>query len=106
MYNLSAEVQISQTLKVSSLIANEAAKRQIKAYLRFLPSFYKTADPNAKYVEQDPEGWKPMGTRGVWWHETIRTIGSIPNLPLVVLRLGMIYGPNVVRKEGASLIWV
>ncbi|PVF92151.1 hypothetical protein CPB86DRAFT_777526 [Serendipita vermifera] len=104
IYSLSAEVQIAQTLKVSLPIANEAAKRQVKAYIRFLPSYYQVTDPTAKYVEQDPEGWKPMGTRGVWWHETIRAIGSIPNLPLVVLRLGIIYGPNVVRKEVTSAI--
>ena len=91
-----AEVFISNTLNISLSIAHEAAKHSVKSYIRYLPSFYEHVKDRV-YKETDMDGWKPWGTRGVWWHETMRAIGSIPNLPLVVVRGAMPYGPGYVR---------
>lgn len=37
-------------------------------------------------------GMRPDGVRGRWWHEVVRAIGAEEALPLVVLRVGEIYG--------------
>ena len=50
--------------------------------------------------EADVSGWKPLATRGTWWHETLRALGAIDGLPLVVTRLAYIYGPNTISTEG------
>lgn len=55
------------------------------------------------FKEEEVEGWKPWGTRGIWWHETIRAIGSIPNLPFILVRGGVPYGPGVVRGPMATV---
>ena len=46
------------------------------------------------------EGWKVKELRALWWHETLRAIGSIPGLPLVVLRTALVYGEGFGRFEG------
>jgi hypothetical protein len=91
------EVFISQTLNVSLLIAREAARRSVKSYVRCSPSFYNHLEEKV-YKETDVDGWKPFGDRGIWSHETARAVGSIPNLPLVVMRSAMPYGPGYVHQ--------
>ncbi|KAG8812138.1 hypothetical protein FRC18_003076, partial [Serendipita sp. 400] len=81
-----AEVQIAQTFSVSLLIGKEAAKHSIKAYVRSLSSYYDHDTEKKSYTEDDPDGWTPLGVRGTWWHESVRALASIPNLPLVVIR--------------------
>ena len=53
--------------------------------------------------EADEAGWKPLGVRGTWWHETLRALGAIDSLPLVVTRLAYLYGPNTISTEGMFL---
>jgi hypothetical protein len=93
-------IQIAHTFKVSLTIAQEAAQRKVKAYIRVLGSFYHCVDLKKRYKEDDPLGWKPWGKRGVWWLEMIRAVGSVPNLPLVVIKCGAPYGPGVLSLEG------
>jgi hypothetical protein len=50
--------------------------------------------------EENESGWKPLGIRGTWWHETLRALGTIEGLPLVITRLGYLYGPNTISTEG------
>jgi hypothetical protein len=96
-----SEVQVSQTLKVSLGIAKEAAKHDtVKSYVRLMPPFYDQATENKKYKEDSPEGWKPLGTRGLWWHETLRAVANVPNLPLVILKKSYLYGAGEPRGEG------
>ncbi|KAG8831943.1 hypothetical protein FRC17_002314 [Serendipita sp. 399] len=99
-----AEVQITQTFSVSLLIGREAAKNGVKAYVRSLPSFYEHDTEKKSYSEEDPDGWKPHGVRGTWWHESIRALATIPNLPLVILRKSYVYGPGVPRGEVTTSI--
>ncbi len=51
-------------------------------------------------MEANESGWKPLGIRGTWWHETLRALGDIDGLPLVVTRLAYLYGPNTISTEG------
>jgi hypothetical protein len=95
-FDRDAQVFISDTLNVSLSIAHEAARNSVKSYVRYMPSFYEHVEDKV-YAETEIDGWKPWGTRGVWWHETARAIGSIPNLPLVLVRGGMPYGPGYIR---------
>jgi hypothetical protein len=93
-----AEVYISNTLNVSLCIAHEATKHSVKSYLRYLPPFYEHVEKKV-YKETDMDGWKPWGTRGVCWHETMRAVGNIPDLPVVVVRGAVPYGLGHGRHE-------
>jgi nucleoside-diphosphate-sugar epimerase len=99
-----AEIQISQTLNVSLNIAKEAAKHNVRAYFRSLHPVYDHDTEKKQYKEEDADGWKPFGTRGVWWHETMRAVGSVPNLPLVVMRVSQLYGPGMTHGEMTTTI--
>lgn len=99
------EIYVQTTLNVSLLIARASAAQlsripgSIKAHIRSTGPFYKHPDPKKRYKEDDPEGWKPRDMRAVWWHETLRAIGSIPGLPLVILRSSLLYGETYTRFE-------
>ena len=95
----SAEIQISKTFEISLALARAASQRNVKAYVRVIGPFFDQADPKKKFKEEDPKGWVPVGPRGVWWLEMLRAVGSIPGLPLVVLRLCILYGQGIVFLE-------
>ena len=99
----SANVQIVNTFSISLLCAHAAVKRDVKAYVRLIGPFYDQADPKKKFKEEDENGWVPDGVRGVWWTEMLRAIGNIPDLPLVVVRCGLVYGPGAVGLEGDAI---
>ncbi|KAL5511744.1 hypothetical protein ACEPAH_4962 [Sanghuangporus vaninii] len=85
-------IQIGQTLNIARLLGEEAARRDVKAYVRVTQSFYETPE---KGTHDEKESIKPSGIRGVWWHETLRVLANIENLNLVILRPGLVYGPYV-----------
>jgi hypothetical protein len=95
------EIQISHTFTIALNLGREASRRQLKAYIRIHPSFYDHRDEREKFTEKDPRGWVPLDVRGVWYHEALRAIGSLPGLPLVALRHGRIYGPGTIYTECA-----
>ncbi|KIM19738.1 hypothetical protein M408DRAFT_83116, partial [Serendipita vermifera MAFF 305830] len=107
--NRPAEVYIQRCFRVPLLIARAAAAQRsrdpesLKAYIRFTGPFYNHPDVDKRYKESDPDGWKPRGPQAVWWHEILRTIGSIEELPLVVLRSGLVYGPGNFMFEATAL---
>lgn len=97
-----AAIHISQTFNISLLIARTAAAQttpqgtpSVKAYIRSLYAFYDHVTEKKRYTEDDSEGWRPVGVNGVWWHEMIRAVASVPGLPLVVCRTAYGYGPGV-----------
>ncbi|THH10269.1 hypothetical protein EW145_g1430 [Phellinidium pouzarii] len=85
-------VQIQQTVNIARLVGEEAARREVKAYVRVTQAFYETSE---KGTHTEKESVKPSGIRGVWWHETLRVLANIENLNLVILRPGLVYGPHV-----------
>lgn len=100
-YDRPIDIQISDTFIISLGLARAASQRKVKAYVRAIGPFFAQADPKKKFKEEDEKGWKPDGPRGVWWLESLRAIGSIPDLPLVVLRMGIAHGPGIIGLEGA-----
>jgi hypothetical protein len=58
------------------LIGLEAAKRKVKAYARVQHPFYETST-SSKETHDEKEDAKPVGTIGIWWHETLRMLAAI-----------------------------
>ncbi|KAH9925227.1 uncharacterized protein B0H18DRAFT_381207 [Fomitopsis serialis] len=85
-------VQINNTLRMARHVGLEAAKRGVTAYVRIMPPFYECKDKGAHDEKDDP---KPDGVIGTWWHETMRTLGAIEGLNLVILRKALVYGPYI-----------
>ncbi|KAH9484181.1 hypothetical protein JR316_0003661 [Psilocybe cubensis] len=83
-------IQISNTFGIARLLGLEAANRKVKAYVRIQQPFYETS---AKAPAAESEDVKPVEAMGIWWHESLRMLASIPDLNLVVLRIGFVYGP-------------
>ena len=101
-----AEVYVRNVFDIALLIAQASAAQlarapgSIKAHIRSTIPFYETPDHKKRYKEGDTEGWKAKELGTVWWHETLRAIGSIPGLPLVILRSALLYGEGFGRFEG------
>ncbi|KAJ7929286.1 hypothetical protein B0H13DRAFT_2310747 [Mycena leptocephala] len=96
-------IQIDRTCQVARMIALEAAKRKIKAYVRLQHPFYETS---TKGSHDEKEDIKPNGVAGTWWHETLRMLAAIEDLNLVILRIGFVYGPYTNWGSIASAITV
>lgn len=62
------------TFNVSRLVGLEAAKRKVKAYVRFQPPFYECKE---KGSHDEKEDVKLDGVKGLWWHETLRMLAAI-----------------------------
>ena len=75
MAHAAAQVQIKFTFSTSRHIALEAAKRGVRAYVRLQLPFYECKEKGAHDEKEDV---KPEGVRGLWWHETLRMLASIP----------------------------
>lgn len=86
------KVQINNTFGVARSIGRAAAKRKVAAYVRIQHPFYECKE---KGSHDEKEDIKPDGVLGIWWHETLRMLGSIRDLNLVVLRTAYVYGPYV-----------
>jgi hypothetical protein len=56
------------------MLGLEAAKRKVKAYVRVQHPFFETS---SKGVHDEKEDIKPVGTLGIWWHESMRSLASI-----------------------------
>ncbi|KAF9239678.1 hypothetical protein BU15DRAFT_46609 [Melanogaster broomeanus] len=85
-------IAIKMTFTVARIIALEAAKRNVKAYVRLQQPMYESSD---KGTHDEKEDVKPIRPLDVWWHETLRMLASIDGLNLVILRCGFVYGPYV-----------
>jgi hypothetical protein len=56
------------------MIALEASKRKVKAYVRMQLPYYETSNKGSHDEKDDP---KPFGVAGTWWHETLRILAAI-----------------------------
>ncbi|KZT26498.1 hypothetical protein NEOLEDRAFT_1177499 [Neolentinus lepideus HHB14362 ss-1] len=86
------QVQVTHTFQIGRLVAQEAARRSVKAYVRLTHAFYVYSEKGPHTEKQD---FKPDGLRGIWWHETLRSIAAIPDLPVVILTDALVYGPYI-----------
>lgn len=99
----SEEIVISFTCRIAKLVAEEAARQKVKAYVRVHQPYYKTL---GKSPQDEKGGIEPWGAIGLWWHETLRILGAIKELNLVILRPGFVYGPYTNYGIIASAIIV
>jgi hypothetical protein len=89
----------------------------VKAYVRLTQPFYDVSD--SKGARDEAEDLKPEDTTGHWWHETLRALAAIDecvvfswdmeyllirrgSLNLVILRIGLVYGPYVNYGQSGS----
>ncbi|KAH7889931.1 hypothetical protein F5I97DRAFT_1941146 [Phlebopus sp. FC_14] len=91
-YDRGELIAIKLTFNVARNVALEAAKRNVKAYVRLQHPVYETSD---KGPHDENEDVKPVRPLDVWWHETLRMLASIEELNLVIIRMGFVYGPYV-----------
>ncbi|KIM22643.1 hypothetical protein M408DRAFT_322703 [Serendipita vermifera MAFF 305830] len=113
-YEHPAAAHMTHTLAPAVTIARCSAAQlarfpgSVKAHLRNIPPFYEQIDGNKRYKENDEKGWQfdvgKGAVRALVWHETIRAVGAIEGLPLVMLKFGLPYGDNMVGFEVTSLI--
>lgn len=61
-------------MNVARLLGEEAARREVKAYVRVTHAYYETPE---KGSHDEKESIKPVGVRGIWWHEATRVLASI-----------------------------
>lgn len=54
----------------------EAIRAGVKAYVRVTHPFYKLPLVDGHASEQ--EDVTPDGTRGYWWHESLRALAAMP----------------------------
>ncbi|KAI0029730.1 NAD-P-binding protein [Vararia minispora EC-137] len=86
------QIQINQTATVAYLCGKEAARRGVKAYVRLIHPFYDCPEKGAHDEKETP---KPLGVAGTWWHETMRILGAMKDLNLVIIRSAFTYGPYI-----------
>lgn len=96
-------IQINTTCQVSRMIGLEAAKRKVKAYVRLQLPFYECSSKGSHDEKEDP---KPSGVIGTWWHETLRMLAAIDDLNLVIVRIGLGYGPYIDYGDVAAGVTV
>jgi hypothetical protein len=101
-YDRTEMIQINTTFGVVRMLGLEAAKRKVKAYVRVQHPFFETPSKGV----HDGKDIKPVGSLGIWWHESMRLLASIEELNLVILRIGFIYGPYTNFGNMASAITV
>ncbi|KAH7910175.1 hypothetical protein BJ138DRAFT_1153513 [Hygrophoropsis aurantiaca] len=85
-------IAIQMTFLVAKIIAHEAARRKVKAYVRLQQPIYESPE---KGSHDEKEDVKPVRPLDAWWHETSRMLASIQDLNLVIVRIGFVYGPYV-----------
>ena len=88
-FNSSALLHIQSSL-ISYNLGKLLSNYSIKSYLKLSYPFYhfnnKPSDENDNLI--------PHGDRGVWSHQSLYSLATIPNLPLVILRIGAWYGDH------------
>ncbi|KAI0316784.1 NAD-P-binding protein [Amylostereum chailletii] len=97
------QIQINHTANVARIIGLEAARRKVKAYVRMQQPLYECPD---KGPRDEKEDYKPLTSSGIWWHEALRMLGAIEGLNLVIVRIGLVYGPYVNAGLMATVLTV
>ncbi|KIJ37720.1 hypothetical protein M422DRAFT_211199, partial [Sphaerobolus stellatus SS14] len=101
--HLSVELHIEGTAVPAFLIGREASKRKVKAYVRVTPPYYDTSLDKST-AHDETENVKPTDPIGTWYHESLRILANIEDLPLVILRHGLIYGPWIMGRVTCMIL--
>lgn len=59
---------------MARIVGQEAARRNVKAYVRIQHPFYECKE---KGKHDEKEDVKPDDTLGTWWHESLRALAAI-----------------------------
>lgn len=70
----SVQIAIKTTFTVARNVALEAAKQNVKAYVRLQQPVYDTSDKGSLDEKEDVT---PVRAVDIWWHETLRMLASI-----------------------------
>lgn len=91
-------VYCERTMRLAIMLAHDAVKFRVKAYLRCLSPFYKVKDGEKKSSKVGQEGVEsePWGRKAEWLHEAARAIALIDGLPLILVRPALFYGPYTI----------
>jgi len=68
------QIAMKLTFTVARIIALEAVRRKVKAYVRLQQPVYETSD---KGPHDEKEDVKPIRPLDMWWHETLRMLASM-----------------------------
>lgn len=68
------QIYINHTCNVTRLLGLEAAKRNIKAFVRLQQPYYECSE---KGSHEEKDDVKPNGVVGIWWHESLRILGAV-----------------------------
>ncbi|KAF8310223.1 NAD-P-binding protein [Clavulina sp. PMI_390] len=101
------DVYFETSAALTQQCGREAVRAGIKAYVRLTHPFYlfpPTLEEGAPLGPiPDPENpgglvdvAEPDAARGYWWHESLRALAAIEELPLVIIRAGGTYGPQQI----------
>lgn len=71
-----------------------------RAYIRLHQPFYDMKSlPSSSRGHSEDEKLKPDGVRGRWWHETLRALATVGELPTAVVQCAAWYGPGAWDSE-------
>lgn len=95
-HDLPNQLLLEKTSKLAGLLAEFAAERQVKAYVRDTPPFWMTK-PNGNVANDETELSKKSEIdtpRAYYFYEAERAAANVEGLPLAILRSAKIYGPH------------
>lgn len=92
-------------MRLAIMLAHDAVKFRVKAYLRCLSPFYKVKDGEKKSSKVGQEGVEsePWGRKAEWLHEAARAIALIDGLPLILVRPALFYGPYTITGGSSTV---
>ncbi|GAA6021893.1 hypothetical protein JCM10207_004536 [Rhodosporidiobolus poonsookiae] len=88
-------VHAERTVRLALCLGQSAVKHRARAYVRLVQPFYKLRDAkkDARVGEEGAGVAGPWGRLAGWWHEAARGLANMEDLPLVLLRPSLLYGP-------------
>ncbi|KAL7414050.1 hypothetical protein BDY24DRAFT_387408 [Mrakia frigida] len=87
-------MHMTQTAQLAAGLGAEAQRRKVDAYVRVSYPYYKMSGSEKGGHKESSSKLVPDEGRGQWRHEASRALANIPDLNLVILRIGAEYGPN------------
>ncbi|UZJ57494.1 hypothetical protein CBS101457_006814 [Exobasidium rhododendri] len=92
--DVSSQLMLERTTKLAGLLASEAKKHKVRAYIRDTPCFWTCKPDEGPWKESGISTRSlPKGVRFYFFYEAERAVAAVDDLPLVLLRSAAIYGP-------------
>lgn len=102
---LSPQVLVERTLKLSLLLGQAAAQASIGVYIRVLSEYYQLQSPAKDKRVGDPGTVSIVwGRRARWIHESARGLANMDNLKVILVRPGILYGGMAIAGSEYVLL--